>query len=183
METSMIKGFRRTAAAAGAAAAALVLAIGGAALAASSATAATFPIGQCLSGNLAVWVNPGSAVHTAGTTYYHLEYTNISNVTCFLWGYPGVLATTLDGEQLGHAAAHDDPVTEKNVYLVAGATAHSVLGYVGSDVNASCKPRTASFLKVYPPGSFGADRAFFPLSVCTTIKPVDLTVWRFQAGL
>jgi hypothetical protein len=176
----MIKRFRRTAAAA---AAVLALAAGGAAWAASTATAGTFPIGQCGPGNLAVWVNADGADHTAGTTFYHLEYTNVSNVTCFLWGYPGVLATTLGGKQLGHAAAHNDPATRKNVYLVAGATAHSVLGYVDIAVTPSCKPVTAGFLKAYVPGATGPKRAFFPLSVCTTLKPVDLTVWRFQPGV
>jgi hypothetical protein len=176
----MIKRFRRAAAAA---AAALALAAGGAAWAASSVSASTFPIGQCGPGNVAVWVNADGADHTAGTTFYHLEYTNVSNVTCFLWGYPGVLAATLGGKQLGHAAAHNDPATRKNVYLVAGATAHSVLGYVDAAVDSSCKPRTAAFLKVYVPGAFGPKRAFFSLPVCTTIKPVDLTVWRFQAGV
>jgi Protein of unknown function (DUF4232) len=181
METAMIKRFRRAAAAA----ATLALAAGGAALAASSVSASTstFPIGQCGPGNLAVWVNAGSADHTAGTTFYHLEYTNVSHVTCFLWGYPGVLASTLGGKKLGAAAAHNDPAARKNVYLAPGATAHSVLGYVDVAVNPSCKPRQASLLKVYAPGAFAPNRAFFPLSVCTTIKPVDLTVWRFQAGI
>jgi hypothetical protein len=94
-----------------------------------------------------------------------------------------VLATTPGGEQLGHAAAHNDPVSEKNVYLVPGATAHSVLGYVDAAVGSSCKPRTAAYLKVYVPGAFGPNRAFFSLPVCSTLKPVDLTVWRFQSGI
>jgi hypothetical protein len=176
----MIKRFRRAAVAA---AAALALAAGGGAWAASSASASTSTISQCGPGNLAVWGNPDGAGHTAGTTFYHLEYTNVSNVTCFLWGYPGVLASTLGGKQLGAAAAHNDPVTEKNVYLVAGATAHSVLGHVDAAVDSSCKPMTAAYLKVYVPGAFGPNRAFFSLKVCTTLKPVDLTVWRFQAGV
>lgn len=176
----MFKRFRRTAAAA---ATVLALGAGGAAWAASSVSASTFPIGQCGPSYLAVWVNADSANHTAGTTFYHLEYTNVTKVTCFLWGYPGVLATTLGGKQLGAAAAHNDPSTRKNVYLAPGATAHSVLGYVDVAVTASCKPRAASWLKVYVPGATGPKHAYFPLSVCTTIKPVDLTVWRFQAGI
>jgi hypothetical protein len=62
-------------------------------------------------------------------------------------------------------------------------TAHSVLGYVDGAVAPSCKPRLAACLKVYVPGAFGPKRAFFPLSVCSAVKPVDLTVWRFQAGI
>ena len=176
----MIKRFRRAVAAA---AAALALAAGGAAWATSSVSASTFPISQCGPGYLAVWVNADGANHTAGTTYYHLEYTNVSHVTCFLWGYPGVLTTTLGGRQLGAAAKHIDPVAEKNVYLVAGATAHTVLGYVNAAVDSSCKPKAAAFLKVYVPGAPKPDSAFFPLSVCSTLKPVDLTVQRFQPGV
>jgi Protein of unknown function (DUF4232) len=179
METTMIKRFRRAAIAA----AALALAGGGGAWAASAVSASTFPIGQCVPSDLAVWVNPDSADHTAGTTYYHLEYTNVSHITCFLWGYPGVLATTLGGKQLGAAALHNDPVKEKNVYLAPGGTAHSVFGYVDAAVDPSCKPAAAAYLKVYVPGAFGPNRAFFSLPVCTTLKPVDLTVWRFQAGV
>jgi hypothetical protein len=37
--------------------------------------------------------------------------------------------------------------------------------------------------QVYVPGAFGPNRAFFSLPVCTTAKPADLTVWRFQAGV
>ena len=176
----MIKRFRRAVIAA---AAALALAAGGGAWAASSVSASTFPISPCGPGYLAVWVNADGADHTAGTTFYHLEYTNVSKVTCFLWGYPGVLASTLGGKQLGAAAVHDDPVARKNVYLAAGATAHSVLGYVDAAVGSSCKPKAAGYLKVYLPGAFGPKRAFFSLPVCTTLKPVDLTVWRFQAGV
>jgi hypothetical protein len=178
----MINGFRRTAAAA---VAALALAGGGAAWAASSASAAsTGPaaISKCAASQLAVWVNADSADGTAGTTYFTLEYTNAGRVTCYLDGYPGVSATGPAGGQLGKAATRNNAAPAKVIDVVPGGTAHSFLGYRDIVVDPTCKPKTATFLKVFAPGDSGAKHAYFPLSVCTT-GPVDLTVERVQAGV
>jgi len=177
----MVNRFRRTAAAA---AAVVALGGGGVAWAASSASAAAAPaaIGRCTANNLAVWVNADSADGTAGTTFYHLDFTNIGRSTCFLDGWPGVSATTLGGTQLGPAAARQLGVPAKTIDIPAGRTAHAVLGYVDIQVDPTCKPANAAFLKVYPPNSVAAKRAFFPLSVCRTNR-VDLNVRRVQAGV
>jgi hypothetical protein len=176
----MNKGSRRAAAAA---TAALALAAGLAAYATSSASASTSVVGPCGDGNIDAWVNVDSAHHAAGTTSYHLEFTNKSTVECFLWGFPGVTATTIGGRQLGAGAALNDAVKGKNVYLMPGETGHSVLDYVSSAVDPACKPEAASYLKVYQPGAFAANHAFFSLPVCTTSKPSDLTVEMFQPGI
>ncbi len=175
----MLNAFRRTAAAI---VAVLVLAVGGAAWAITSASAASAAIGRCTSANLAVWVFADGADSTAGTTFYHLEYTNTGRSTCYLNGFPGVSATTLSRKQLGQAAAHNDGVPATTIDLSPGRTAHSVLGYVDVQVSSACKPRNASFLQVYAPDALQAKRAFFPLPVCTTSR-VDLNVRRVQAGL
>jgi hypothetical protein len=177
----MFNGFRRTAVAA---VAVVALGAGGAAWAASSASASAAPgaIGRCTSDNLAVWVNADSADGTAGTTFYHLEFTNTGRSTCYLKGWRGVSAATLGRVQLGAAAARQNGVPAKTIDIAAGATAHSVLGYVDVQVDPSCKPENAAFLTVYAPGSFTAKRAFFPLSVCRT-RRVDLNVRRVQAGI
>jgi hypothetical protein len=177
----MFNGFRRTAVAA---AAVLALGAGGAAWAASSASASASPtaIGRCTSNNLAVWVNADSADGTAGTTFFHLEFTNTGRGTCFLNGWPGVSATTLGRVQLGAAAARQTGVPAKTIDIAPGATVHSVLGYVDVQVDPTCKPANASFLKVFAPGAVSAKRAFFPLSVCRTGR-IDLNVRRVQAGI
>ncbi|HEX4087115.1 MAG TPA: DUF4232 domain-containing protein [Trebonia sp.] len=177
----MFNGFRRTAAAA---AAVIALGGGGVAWAATSASASAAPtaIARCTSNNLAVWVNADSADGTAGTTFYHLDFTNTGRSTCFLNGWPGVSATTLGRVQLGAAAARQNGVPAKTIDIPAGGTAHSILGYVDVQVDPSCKPATAAFLKVFAPGAFQAKRAFFPLSVCRTGR-VDLNVRRVQAGV
>ncbi len=177
----MFNGFRRTAVAA---AAVLALGAGGAAWAASSASASASPtaIGRCTSNNLAVWVNADSADGTAGTTFYHLDFTNTGRSTCFLNGWPGVSASTAGRVQLGAAASRQNGVPAKTIDIAQGATAHSVLGYVDVQVDPSCKPANAFFLTVFAPGAVQAKRAFFPLSVCRTSRN-DLNVRRVQAGI
>jgi hypothetical protein len=64
--------------------AALALGIGSAAVATSSASAAPAAVPECTSANLAVWVSPELANGAAGTIYYPLDFTNISNHTCYL---------------------------------------------------------------------------------------------------
>ena len=177
----MFNRFRRTAAAA---AAVIALGGGGVAWAASSASASAAPtaIGRCTSNNLAVWVNADSADGTAGTTFYHLDFTNIGRSTCFLNGWPGVSATNANGNQLGAAASRQNGVPAKTIDIAPGATAHSVLGYVDVQVDPSCKPANATFLKVFAPGAVQSKHAFFPLPVCRTSRN-DLNVRRVQAGV
>lgn len=177
----MIKGIRRTAAAA---TAALALGIGSAVWATSSASASAAPaaIPGCTTGNLAVWVNADSENGAAGTTFFNLDFTNISGHTCHLFGYPGVSATNANGKQLGSPARRDNGVPAKFVNIPPGGTAHSTLGYVDVVVDPTCHPATASFLKVFPPSDTAARHAFFDLRVCTTSKPIDLTIRRVQPG-
>jgi len=185
--TTMHRG-RRVAAAAVAVAA---LGAGSAALAATAASAAASQpqaartadglIPRCAPGNLAVWVNANSADGTAGTTYYHLDFTNISGHMCHLNGWPGVSAANAAGRQLGAPAVRTGTAPPAYINLPAGGTAHSIFGYVDVQVSPACKPALATHLKVYPPGDSGARDAFFAASVCTD-KTKDLVIWRVQPG-
>lgn len=175
----MIKGTRRSIAAA---AAALGLGISAAVWATSSASAAPAASPKCTVGNLAVWVNADSEDGAAGTIHYHLEFTNISGHTCHLIGYPGVSATDAGGKQLGSPARRDSGVPATFVSIAPGGTAHSQFGWVDAALTPGCHPKTASYLRVFPPNDLGARRAFFDLQVCTTKNPVDLTIRRVQPG-
>lgn len=174
----MITRVRRTAAVVTATAA---LGIGAAAWATSSASAASAVTPRCTAGNLAVWVNADSENGTAGTTFYHLDFTNISGRTCHLIGYPGVSATNFNGKQLGPAARRDSGVPATNVNIVPGGTAHATLGYVDVQVDPTCHPARADVLKVFAPNTVVARHAFFGLPVCTTNR-IDLTIRRVQPG-
>jgi len=177
----MVNRFRRTAAAA---AAVIALGGGGVAWAASSASASASPaaIGRCTSNNLAVWVFADSEDGTAGTTFYHLDFTNTGRSTCFLNGWPGVSASTPGRVQIGAAAARANGAPAKTIDIAPGKTAHSLLGYEDVQIEPSCKPENASFLTVYAPGAVQARHAFFSLPVCRTTRGT-LNVRRVQAGI
>lgn len=179
----MIKGTRRTVAAI---AAALGLGIGSAVWAASasaapSAAAAIPPV--CTTANLSVWVNVSGASGAAGTIYYPLEFTNTSNHTCRVWGYPGVSALNANGKQLGSPAGRDSLYPGAWVNIPSGGTAHSLFGYGDAEVSTSgCKPATAATIKVYPPNQTTAALGFFSLPACTVGGHVYLHVTVIRPG-
>jgi len=179
--------------AAATAAAVLALGAGSATWAATSASAATVRttapstmhgpsrVQRCTTSQLDVWVNPASANGTAGTIYYHLDFTNTSRKQCYLYGWPGVAATNWSGKRLGLAAMPAADVRAKVVTIRPGGTAHAVLGYVDGQISVTCLPTVATYLKVYPPGNKGSKNASFPMAVCSTKTP-DLTIGRVQQG-
>lgn len=173
--------------AAATAAAVLALGAGSATWAATSASAATVRtpvpshVQRCTTSQLDVWVNPASANGTAGTIYYHLDFTNTSRQKCYLDGWPGVSATDWSGRRLGLPARRTADVGARTVNIRPGGIAHAVLGYVDAQISLACLPTVATYLKVYPPGSKGSKNASFPMAVCTT-KTRDLTIGRVQQG-
>jgi hypothetical protein len=52
---------------------------------------------RCTTSDLGVWLALDQGNGAAGTTYYPLEFTNLSHPTCYLFGYPGVSALNRDG--------------------------------------------------------------------------------------
>jgi hypothetical protein len=176
----MITRFRRTAAAA---AAVLVLGTGGAAWAVSSASASTTAasIGKCSASDLAVSVDADSVDGTAGTTYFNLEFTNISHSACALFGYPGVSALNGNLNQIGKAAERNNNLPYTDVILAPDHTAHGDLGYHDIIVDPACKPKAAFELRVFAPNDTVAKHAFFPLDICT-VGQTTLSVSRVEAG-
>lgn len=171
-----------------AAAAALTVSAGIATWTATSASAAparpaaaSAVIPRCAPNQLYVWVSPDSAGATAGTTYYTLDFTNISGAECHLYAWPGVSATNGSGRQLGVPATRNSDAPAAYINIPAGGTAHSYLGYVDVQVYSGCPQATATYLRVYPPDDTGFRKAYFPLPVCTN-NTEDLTIGRVQAG-
>ncbi len=179
----MIKGTRKIAAAV----AALGMGIGGAVWATSSASASAAPaaIRECTSGQLAVWISPELGNGAAGSIFYPLEFTNISNRTCFLVGWPGVSAANANGKQLGSPAARDNSVPRKIVDVAPRGTAHATLRYVDVQVDksAGCKETTSTFLNVFPPDQGSARLAFFDVPACTVKGRIYLVISRIQPGV
>ena len=65
----------------------------------------------------------------------------------------------------------------------AGGTAHALFGYGAAEVSTSgCKPKTATYLKVYPPNQFSARNAFFDFPSCTAKHHTYLFVSVIRPG-
>jgi hypothetical protein len=121
-----------------------------------------------MSSQLNVWVSPDSANGTAGTTYFHLDVTNVSGRVCALAGWPGVTARDSRGRQLGAPATRINIPRARTVLVFPSATVHANLAYVDARLSRSCRPATATSLRVtLPPGVRGWRSAYFPLPVCT----------------
>jgi hypothetical protein len=183
----MIKGARRSIAAV---VAALGMGVGGAVWATSAASAASAAparpaaVHECTSGQLAVWVSPDRGNGAAGSIFYPLDFTNTSNRTCFLVGWPGVSATNQNGAQLGSPAQRDSSVARKVVTIAPNATAHAVLRYIDVQIDptAGCRAKTASFLRVFAPDQRSANTAFFDLPVCSVKGRIYMTISRIAPG-
>jgi hypothetical protein len=138
---------------------------GGPARAATRASAASTP--ACQTGGLVIWIDT-QGNGTAGTTFFTLNFTNLSGHACTVRGFPGVSAVNLHGKTLGRAATRDSGQTVKNVTLTNGHTAHAVLGLVdiGALPTTTCPPTTAAGLRVFPPNQKASKVIPFPFPAC-----------------
>jgi hypothetical protein len=146
----------------------------------------------CSTSGLEAWLGTGAAGRTGGARihppvgiYYTLEFTNVSDRTCSLYGYPEVSAyrdSAAAGRQIGHAAIRNTSVRPRPVMLAPGATAHAVLRITvtASAAPASCAQVTAAELRVTLPRQ--GPPAFVPahIPVCANGN-VSLSVQAIQA--
>jgi len=100
-------------------------------------------------------VKAGLSQGTAGSIYQVIDFTNISNVSCTLYGYPGIsfASTGSSGGQIGLAAKENPTPPRELVTLAPGATANALLRIVdaGNFPPATCGMVTAHWLAIYPP--------------------------------
>jgi hypothetical protein len=131
------------------------------------------PADACLTS--ALRLSLGAANGAAGSIYYPLDFRNISGRACSLFGYPGVSFVAAPGAapQLGGAAVRNDTFGPSLVTLAPGAVAHASVQVVvaQSYPAALCKPVTAHFLRVYPPGQFAPLYASLTAMTCTGAIP------------
>jgi hypothetical protein len=131
------------------------------------------PAAACLSSGLRVSL--GAANGAAGSIYYPIDFRNVSGRACTLLGYPGVSFVAARGAapQLGGAAVRNDTFGPSLVTLAPGAIAHASVQVVvaQSYPAALCKPVTAHFLRVYPPGQFAPLYASLTATTCTGAIP------------
>jgi uncharacterized protein DUF4232 len=132
--------------------------------------------------------SPGNAgppgAYPGHETYYTLEFTNVSNRTCSLFGYPEVSAyrdSPVAGGPIGGVAIRDTSVRPQPVMLEPGATVHAVLRLAAAARPADCAEVTAEELRITLPRQ--ARPSFVPahIPVCSRKGHVSLSVQAIQA--
>jgi hypothetical protein len=138
----------------------------------------------CSTSTLVVWLDT-QGNGAAGSSFYNLQFTNLSKHACRLFGYPGVAAVDLGGSQIGRAASRDSVHPASSVTLPAGGSAHTILRIVDAQnyPGSLCGPATAAGLRVYPPGQTASKVVPFPFAACSRNSAHVLSVEVVQQGL
>jgi hypothetical protein len=120
----------------------------------------------------------------AGSSYYPVQFDNISGATCNLYGYPGVsFVTGAGGSQIGIPATENPVHPRELIDLAPGQIAHAELQVIDAQnyPPADCGMVTAHWLRIYPPSQTTPLYAAYTATACSMPKPV-LTVETVQAG-
>jgi uncharacterized protein DUF4232 len=139
------------------------------------ATTQSAPPGPAPCPTRSLQVKLGVSQGTAGSVYTTIVFTNTSNVTCTLYGYPGVsLQTAKPRHQIGKPAK-ENPATPRQLVTLQPQTAASALLRIvdaGNYPASTCGPATAHYLQVYPPNQTTPAFIRYQTQGCT--KPVRL---------
>ena len=113
-----------------------------------------------------------------------LDFSNISNAPCTLYGFPGVsLAGGSPVQQIGLAAAEDHSSPRVLVTLAPGAVANALLRIVqaANFPPSRCDLKDATYLQIYPPNQTTPVYLRYKAQACA--RPVQiLTVSVVKAG-
>jgi hypothetical protein len=144
-------------------------------------------LAACRTAALRITIDDSQAAGAAGSTYYPLNFTNISAAPCELYGYPGVsfaAAPAGTGAQIGAAARRNGAFAKVAVRLAAGGTAHAWLQVTvaGNYPASTCRPVTARWLRVYPPGETAAGYVSHTFNACSATSTAVLAVLPVRAG-
>ena len=128
----------------------------GSAAASTAASPGANAGGGCATSALRASLGPSNGA--AGSGFVPVRFTNTSSTSCTLFGYPGVsLVVSPGGSQVGNAADRrqaDPSLHAHTVTLGPGQVAHAVLQIndYGAYPKSRCRPASAPYLRVYPPG-------------------------------
>jgi hypothetical protein len=120
-------------------------------------------------------VHTGNGQGAAGSTYIPIVFTNNSDATCTLYGYPGVsLAGGSPVRQIGTAADENQATPRQLVTLAPGAAGSALLRIVAAQnfPAARCHQVPATYLQVYPPNQTTPIYVKYSSTACS--KPVHL---------
>lgn len=131
------------------------------------------PPPPCLSRYLGASAGIGQG--TPGSSYVAIDFKNLNNYPCTLYGYPGIsLASGKPVTQIGQAAIENPATPRQLVTLAPGGVANALLRIVhAADYPAAkCAPVTAHWLQIFPPNQTVPIYLHFTSTACA--KPVKL---------
>jgi hypothetical protein len=121
----------------------------------------------------------------AGSTYLPIDFTNSSGRACAMYGYPGVsFVSSRGGSQIGAAAVRSQGFSSAPVTLASHGTAHAWLqvAEAGNYPESTCHMVTATWLRVFPPGSTVPAYVSHTFSACSSDQANILTVLPVRSG-
>lgn len=141
---------------------------------APATSGASTPAGlpACPTSSLGVKLGLGQGA--AGSVYQVIDFTNTSNVTCTLYGYPGVSAG--NGQpftQVGLAALETPTPPRQLVTLAPGGVANALLRVVaaGNYPSSKCAMVATKSLRIFPPNQTVPVYLHYSTQMCA--KPVQ----------
>jgi hypothetical protein len=142
---------------------------------------------SCPAGSLHVTLDGRQAGGAAGSTYYPVDFANVSGSACTMYGYPGVSFVTSGdgaGRQIGAAAQQDPGLPKLTIHLAAGGVAHAWLqvATAGNYPPSACRPVRARWLRVLVPGQAMPRFVSYAFDACASAKVTLLTVMPVRAG-
>jgi hypothetical protein len=159
-------------------------ATGSASPTAAPATTPATPVGPARCPTRSLVAKLGLSQGTAGSVYQVIDFTNISAVTCTLYGYPGVsLAGGTPVTQIGLAATENPKPPRELVTLGSGGTVNALLRIVDIGVYSpsKCGPVQATDLQIFPPNQTTPIYVAYRTMMCS--KPLNvLSVSVVQPG-
>ncbi len=123
----------------------------------------------CQASHLVIWAGEEPGGGAAGSIYYRVEFTNLSNRTCTLAGYPNAVAVNLGGKRISSPARHEAGTKPRRVRLAPDQSAMAQLRIVDA-LNfpaGKCHATTAAGLRIWVPGGKGAKVAPLAFETCT----------------
>ena len=155
----------------------------GAAPAVPAATTAPAGPATCLPSALQASLGQGQGA--AGTLYQVIVLTNTSRSACTLYGYPGVsFVTGQGGSVIGAPASRNQLIPDTLITLRPGGAASALVGVTdtGALPQSACRPGTANWLQIYPPGDLGSLFVQYTSQVCTRPGEKFMKVTAMHAG-
>ena len=144
-------------------------------------------LATCQAASLRVTLDTSQVDGAAGSTYYPVDFINVSDTPCGMYGFPGmsfVTANSRAGRQIGAPAQRNPAFGDLAVRLAAGGVAHAWLqvAQAGNYPASACQPVTAHWLRVYPPGDTGAVYVGQAFPACAESSTRLLTVTPVRSG-